>query len=139
MYKIEPAQADEYLVFVPQMIESSKADYSALRLCKIEKLTFLGETVMMLGHRTIEFDEYPGKPFVLVCGVFSKDIKHHTRALLEHGYKYLDSIQKYPLIALAEKENSVYNRFLKKFGFVFANCIEKNLGDGIIYNVYVRC
>jgi hypothetical protein len=138
MYKIEPAQADEYMVFVPNMIESSKADYSALRLCKIEKLTCDGETVMMLGHRNIEFDEYPGKPFVLVCGVFSKDVNKHTRALLEHGYKYLDSIQKHPLIALAEKENVVYNNFLKKFGFVFTNYVEKFLGDGIVYNVYVR-
>lgn len=50
MYKIEPAQADEYMVFVPKMIESSKADYSALRLCEIEKLTYCGETVMMLGQ-----------------------------------------------------------------------------------------
>lgn len=139
MYKVEPAQADEYMVFVPKTTESSKADYSALHLCKIEKLTHNGETVMMLGHRNIEFDDYPGKPFVLVCGVFSKEIKRHTRALLQFGYDYLDSIQEYPLIALAEKDNEVYNRFLKKFGFVFANYVEKNLGDDIVYNVYVRC
>lgn len=139
MYKIEPAQADEYMVFVPKTTESSKVDYSALHLCKIEKLTHNGETVMMLGRRDIEFDDYPGNPFVLVCGVFSKDVKRHTRALLQFGYDYLDSIQEYPLIALAEKDNEVYNRFLKKFGFIFANYVEKNLGDDIVYNVYVRC
>lgn len=139
MYKVESAKADEYMVFVPNMIESDKADYSALKQCKIDKLTCNGSTVMMLGRRKIEFDEYPGKPFVLVCGVFSKDIKKHTRALLKFGYDYLDGIQKYPLIALAEQKNEVYNRFLKKFGFIFANCVETNPENGIIYNVYVRC
>lgn len=144
MYKILPASPKEYMSLIPYAIESGKADFSALSLCDIDKLVWYRDdgtnmTLALIGHREIMFDEYPGKKFVLVCGIFTRDVKYHKRALIQMGDKYLDSLQtKYPLIALADAENPVYNKFLKDFGFEFTNSIEKNPVDDKVYNVYVR-
>lgn len=120
-------------------IESGKLDRAALEDCTIDKLTFAGETIALIGYKPIVFDEYPGKPFIVVSGVFRNDCKKHVRALKEVGNAYLDSIQKYPLVALAQTGNKIYSKFLESFGFVDTKSIEKDLETDIIYKVYVRC
>jgi hypothetical protein len=107
--------------------------------CEIDKLVDDDQLLVLMGHKEIEFDEYPGKKFIIVSGVFRKDIKKHVRALKEVGGPYLDSIQKYPLVALAQQDNRIYGRFLESFGFVFTKTVEKDWETGIMYKVYVRC
>lgn len=139
MYKIERADVSEYTKLAQCCVESGKLDWAALQGCTIDRLVFNDETIALIGYKNMEFDEYPGKPFVLVSGVFRNDIKKHVRALKEVGGAYLDSIQKYPLIALAQSGNKIYGRFLESFGFVYTNSVEKDSETGIIYKVYVRC
>ena len=139
MYKIDRGSLEEYMQLAERSVESGKADYAALKPCKIYKLTHNGEPLVLIGYRKIEFDEYPGKPFILVSGVFRKDISKHVRVLMEVGPGFLDKIQKYPLIALANEVSPVYSRFLEKFGFVYTETVEKNAEDGTIYKIYVRC
>ena len=139
MYKIERGDISEYIKLAHHCVESGKLDRAALEGCVIDCLKDDEETLALIGYKEIEFDEYPGKKFILVSGVFRDDIKKHVRALKEVGGAYLDSIQKYPLIALAQSGNKIYGKFLESFGFVYTNSIEKILETGIMYKVYVRC
>lgn len=139
MYKIERGSLEEYMELAHNSIESGKADYASLKPCTIYKLTHNGAPLVLLGYRKIEFEEYPGKPFIVVSGVFRSDISKHVRVLLEVGSGFLDKIQKYPLLALASASDPVYGRFLEKFGFVYTETVEKNPEDDNIYKVYVRC
>lgn len=139
MYSIEPGNISEYIKIAQDCVESGKLDYAALDGCTIDCLKYKGETIALIGYKDIEFDEYPGKKFVLVSGVFKNCVKKHVRALKEVGGPYLDTIQKHPLIALAQTGNRVYSKFLESFGFVYTNSVEKDLESGIIYKVYVRC
>lgn len=139
MYKIEKAALEEYKKLAHCCVESGKLDAECLKGCDIDKLTYDGKILALVGHKEMVFDEYPGKKFYLVSGVFHTEIKNHVRVLKEVGDDYLNSIQKYPLIALAQDNNRIYGRFLESFGFVFTNSVEKDLETGIIYKVYVRC
>lgn len=139
MYKIERADISEYTKLAHCCVESGKLDRAALEGCTIDKLVDGDETIAIIGYKPMEFDEYPGKPFIVVSGVFRNDIRKHVRVLKEVGGAYLDSIQKSPLIALAQMKNKVYGKFLESFGFVYTNSVEKDSETGIIYKVYVRC
>lgn len=138
MYKIEVGTLEDYKSLAHRCIESGKLDYKALEGCHIDKLTYNDKTLALVGYKKIEFDEYPGKPFLVVSGVFDKTVSKHVRVLKECGVPYLDSIQKYPLIALAQEEDSKYSKFLESFGFVFTKTVEKDAETGIMYKVYVR-
>ena len=85
MYKIERGSLEEYMELAHNSIESGKADYASLKPCTIYKLTHNGAPLVLLGYRKIEFEEYPGKPFIVVSGVFRSDISKHVRVLLEVG------------------------------------------------------
>lgn len=139
MYKIERSDVSAYTKLADCCIESGKLDRAALEGCTIDCLLCDDEPIALIGYKEIVFDEYPGKPFVVVSGVFRNDCKKHVRALKEVGCAYLDSIQKYPLIALAQTGNKIYSKFLESFGFVNTKSIEKDFETGIIYKVYVRC
>lgn len=139
MYKIERSDISEYTKLATCCIESGKLDRASLEGCVIDKLTYNDETIALIGYKEIEFDEYPGKKFVVVSGIFRTDCKKHVRVLKEVGSAYLDSIQKYPLVALAQAGNKVYSKFLEAFGFVDTKSVEKDLETDIIYKVYVRC
>lgn len=139
MYKIETGSLEEYKQLAHCCVESGKLDRAALEGCHIDKLMWDDDIIALIGYKPMEFEEYPGKKFYVVSGVFRNDIKNHVRALKEVGGPYLDSIQKFPLIALAQKNGRVYNKFLESFGFVFTNSVEKDSETGIMYNVYVRC
>ena len=139
MYSIQKGDISEYSKLAHYCVESGKLDRASLEGCEIDKLVDDDQLLVLRGHKEIEFDEYPGKKFSIVSGVFRKDIKKHVRALKEVGGPYLDSIQKYPLVALAQQDNRIYGRFLESFGFVFTKTIEKDWETGIMYKVYVRC
>jgi hypothetical protein len=139
MYKIEVGSLDDYKNLAHHCIESGKLDYRALEGCHIDKLTCDDKTIALVGYKELEFDEYPGKPFLIVSAVFDKAAKKHVRVLKEVGHPYLDSIQKYPLVALAQEENPIYGKFLESFGFVFTKTVEKDEETGIMYKVYIRC
>lgn len=139
MYKIEVGNVDEYNEIAHCCIESGKLDRAALEGCHIDKLTCDGEMIALIGYKPIEFDEYPGKLFNVVSGVFRNDIHDHVRVLKEVGEHYLNSIQKYPLLALAQEGDRKYGRFLESFGFVYTNYVEKDSENGIMYKVYIRC
>lgn len=138
MYKIEEGTIADYAQLATTCIESGKLDFQALQGCHIDKLVNDNKILVIIGYKEMEFDDYPGKPFILVSGVFDKTVTKHVRVLKEVGGAYLDSIQKYPLIALAQQDNRVYGRFLEVFGFSYTNSIEKDSETGIIYKVYVR-
>ena len=139
MYSIGKGDISEYAELAHYCVESGKLDRAALEGCDLDKLMYNGFVIALVGHKEIQFEEYPGKKFILVSAVFRRDIKKHVRALKEVGGPYLDSIQKYPLIALAQEGNRVYGKFLESFGFVFTKTVEKDSETGIMYKVYVRC
>ena len=139
MYRIEVGSLDDYKELAHRCIESGKLDYRALEGCHIDKLMYGDKIIVLIGYKEIEFDEYPGKPFIVVSGVFDKTSSKHVRALKEVGGPYLDSIQKYPLIALAQDDDPRFGKFLESFGFTFTKTIEKDDETGIMYKVYVRC
>lgn len=138
MYKIEVGALEDYKSLAHRCIESGKLDYKALEGCHIDRLVDDDKIIALVGYKEIEFDEYPGKPFIVVSGVFDKTVSKHIRVLKECGSSYLDSIQKYPLVALAQEEDPRYGKFLESFGFVFTKTVEKDAETGIMYKVYVR-
>lgn len=139
MYKVQEGSLDDYKDLAHRCIESGKLDYSALEGCHIDKLLYNDTPIVLIGYKPIEIDEYPGKPFLVVSGVFDKTTSRHVRALKEIGGHYLDSIQKYPLLALAQEDDRKYGKFLESFGFVFTKSVEKDEETGIMYKVYIRC
>lgn len=140
-YKIEPADLSDFYKMADNSTESGKPDYELFKDATKRKLVFNGEPIVLMGYQDMDLADEEGK-YVrcrVLAGMFRKDINQHTRAVVEFGRKYLESIcGVYPVVAMAVADNKVFNRFLKFMDFTDTEELERDEESGIMYHIYVR-
>lgn len=121
--------------------ESGKPDYELFKDATKAKLTVNGQPIVLMGYQDMSLPDEDGACVRcrVLAGMFRKDVSQHTRAVVEFGRKYLESIRGvYPVVAIAVADNKVFNRFLKFMDFTDTEELERDKESGIIYHVYVR-
>lgn len=121
--------------------ESGKPDYELFKDATKAKLTANGQPIVLVGYQDMSLPDEDGVCLRcrVLAGMFRKDVSRHTRAVVEFGRKYLESIRGvHPMVAIAVADNKVFNRFLKFMGFTDTEELERDKESGIIYHVYVR-
>lgn len=140
-YKIEPADLSDFYKMADNSTESGKPDYELFKDATKAKLTANGEPIVLMGYQDMSLPDEDGVCVRcrVLAGMFRKDVSRHTRAVVEFGRKYLESIRGvYPVVAIAVADNEVFNRFLKFMDFTDTEELERDKESGIIYHVYVR-
>lgn len=140
-YRLEPADLSEFYKMADNSTESGKPDYELFKDATKAKLTANGEPIVLMGYQDMSLPDEDGVCVRcrVLAGMFRKDVSRHTRAVVEFGRKYLESIcGVYPVVAMAVADNKVFNRFLKFMDFTDTEELERDKESGIIYHVYVR-
>lgn len=115
--------------------ENGKVDDNAIKNSdEIRVMECDGEPVMVIGCI-----RYPGEEMIDtlgVWGIFSKDIKKHTKEAVKFCKDLIFSRVGTKFVVLIDESNPTFSRFVKFFGFQRTKIVEEN--EGTVYHLYVK-
>lgn len=120
---------------VQNSTENGKIDRITVeRSDEIRVMACDGVPVMAIG--CVRYDGDALTDTLGVWGVFSKDIKNHTRDAVKFCKDLIFSRVGTKFVVLIDEGNPVFRRFVEFFGFKRTKVVEES--GGTVYHVYVK-
>lgn len=135
MYNFRRGTMEDVEFLRTHTTENNKCDDECVaKSDEIRVLEYGGKPIMIIGAVTYTED---GLTDTLgIWGMFSKDIKKHTKAAVQYCKDLIFSRVNTKFIALIDERNPVFVRFVEHFGFKRTKVVEEN--DGTVYHLYVK-
>ena len=115
--------------------ENGKVDFDIIdKSDEIRVMVCDEEPIMAIGCVRYEMAELVDT--LGVWGIFSKEIKNHTREAVQFCKDLIFSRVATKYVVLIDERNPVFKRFVEFFGFKRTKVVEEK--DGMMYHVYVK-
>ena len=120
---------------VQNSTENGKIDRATVgKSAEIRVMECDGTPIMAIG--CVRYDEDDLTDTLGVWGVFSKEIKNHTREAVKFCRDLIFTRVGTKFVVLIDERNPVFKRFVEFFGFQRTKVVEES--GGTLYHVYVK-
>lgn len=135
MYKFRNVKDGDIEQLLNTSTENGKVDKEVIeQSVEIMVLEYNKKPIMAIGRI-----DYPSGDLIMVTGVwgiFSTDIKKHTKAAVKFCKDLIFDRVGYKFLVLIDENNEKFVRFVKFFGFERTKYVEEKLGT--VYHLYVK-
>lgn len=129
------ATMDDIAIVLKNSTENGKVDEDVITdSSEIRVMTCDGEPIMVIGCITYDRDDLTD--VLGVWGIFSKEIKKHTREAVTFCKDLIFDRVGTKFIVLIDERQPVFKRFVEFFGFQRTKVVEEK--NGMVYHVYVK-
>lgn len=133
--KFRNARPSDFPILLANSTENGKVDQSVFDISDEIRVMECDEVpVMAIG--CVRYDKDELIDTLGVWGIFSKDIKNHTREAVQFCKDLIFSRVGTNFVVLIDETNPVFKRFVEFFGFKRTEVVEKK--DNTVYHVYVK-
>lgn len=133
--KFRKGTLEDINILIQNSTENGKIDAKTIDMSnEIRVMECDGEPIMAVGCVSYPTGDLTGT--LGVWGVFSKDIKNHTREAVRFCRDLIFSRVGTKFLVLIDERNPVFKRFVEFFGFQRTKVVEES--GGTLYHVYVK-
>lgn len=129
------ARPEDFPVLLANSTENGKVDQDTIKKSdEVRVMTYDEIPIMAIG--CVRYAQAELVDTLGIWGIFSKDIKKHTREAVKFCKDLMFSRVGTKFVVLIDERNPVFKRFVEFFGFKRTKVVEES--EGTLYYVYVK-